>query len=204
MAERLAASYEDYLKNVEKYKDYQKNTYLSMSLEEKIDFFDGIHTNQVPMFDENGNTLYTLWDYGEISGEFIRHPEMFSITDISKFLEMLDDACEEPSFMGDTLKVIRSIIRFYGKEAAVYLLTHLSDVPQRGKEYGLYYSLSYLITDDAAFPYLKEAAMSVDPSTQNFLHRIIKGEMNGVPKLSACAEGSALDRIHELETITAN
>lgn len=204
MAKRLAVSHEEYLKNVEKYKDYQKNTYLSMSLEEKIDFFDGIHTNHVPMFDEDGGTLWTLWDYGEISKEFIRHPEMFSITDISKFLEMLDDACEEPSFMGDTLKVIRSIIRFYGKDAAVYLLTHLSDVPEGGKEYGLYYSLGYLIADDAAFPHLKEAVVSVDPSVQNLLRHIIKGKIAGVPKLSACAEGTTLDRIHELEAIIAD
>ena len=129
MAYEPVKSHEEYLKILEKFKDYKKNTYQTMSLEEKIDFFDGIHTDHVPMFDENGNdTLGTLWDYGEISREFIQHPEMFSVSDISKFLEMLDDDCYQPSFMDDTLKVIRSIIRFYGKDGAEYLLTHLSEI----------------------------------------------------------------------------
>lgn len=167
MAYRPVQSHEEYLEILEQYKDYQKGAYRSMSLEEKIDFFDGIHTDHVPMFDENGNdTLWTLWDYGELTKDFIQHPEVFSVTDISKFIEMLDDDCYQPSFMDDTLKVIRSIIRYHGKDGAVYLLNHLSDVPQRGKEYGLYDSLQYLIVDDTAYPYLKEAVMAVEPSVQ--------------------------------------
>lgn len=202
MAYKPVQSHEEYLKILEKYKNYKKNTYQSMSLEEKIDFFDGIHTDHVPMFDENGNdTLGTSWDYGEITKEFIQHPEMFSLTDISKFIEMLDDDCYQPSFMDDTLKVIRSIIRFQGKDGAAFLLNHLSDVPECGKEYGLFGSIRCLIVDDITFPYLKEAITSVHSSVQKLVLQIINGKIKGVPCLTKYADGIVLERIRELEMI---
>ncbi|MBD5135479.1 MAG: hypothetical protein HDT39_05875 [Lachnospiraceae bacterium] len=205
MAYKPVESYEEYLKILENYKDYKQGTYQSMTLEEKIDFFDGIHTEHVPMFDEDGNdTIGTLWDYGEISKEFIQHPEMFSLDDISKFLEMLDDNCYQPSFMNDTLKVIRSIIRYHGREGAVFFLTHLSDIPEHGQEYGLCYSFRYLIVDDVAFPYLKEAVMFVNPSIQEFILKIINGEIAGLPALSKYAKGLELERIHELKMIISH
>lgn len=205
MAYEPVKSHEEYLKILENYKNYKKNTYQSMSLEEKIDFFDGIHTDNVPMFDENGNdTLGTLWDYNEIRKEFIQHPEMFSLADISKFIDMLDDDCYQPSFMDDTLKVIRSIIRHQGKDGAVYLLLHLSDVPERGKEYGLSDSLRYLIVDDVTFPFLKEALMLVEPSVQEFVRQIINGEIAGLPSLLKRAKEEYLERIQELEKIISH
>ena len=84
MAYRPVQSREEYLEILEQYKDYQKGAYRSMSLEEKIDFFDGIHTDHVPGSDENGNDMWTLWDYGELTKDFIQHPEVFSVSDISK------------------------------------------------------------------------------------------------------------------------
>ncbi len=202
MAYKFVESHEEYLVILGKYKNYKKNTYLTMSLEEKIDFFDGIHTNNVPMFDENGNdTLGTLWDYNEICKEFIRKPEMFSVTDISKFLAMLDDNCYEPSFMDDTLKVIRSIIRHYKTDGAVFLLTHLSDVPERGKQYGLCDSLRYLIVNDDTFPFLKAAVTQIDGSARELLREMINGEISGVTRLSEYAQGTELERIRELETL---
>ena len=205
MAYKSLESHEEYLKILEKYKGYKKNTYQSMSLEEKIDFFDGIHTDNVPLFDENGNdTLGTLWDYGEISKEFIQHPEIFSLEDISKFIDMLDDNCYQPSFMDDTLKVIRSIIRFQGKDRVMFLWRHLSDVPEQGKEYGLCDSLRYLIVDDVTFSYLKEAVTLVDSSVQEFVRQIIDGEVSGLKCLLKYAGGTELERIHELKKIISH
>ncbi len=202
MALKPVESHEEYLKIIEKFKDYKKGDYKSMSLEEKINFFDGIHTDNVPMFDEDGNdTLGTLWDYGELTKEFIEHPEMFSVNDISKFLEMLDDNCYQPSFMDDTIKVIRSIIRFYGKDGAVYFLTHLSEVPEHGVQYGLSDSLRYLICDDITFPFLKEALISVDKSVQKLAVQIINGEIDNLPCLLKFVEGKELERIEELKSI---
>lgn len=205
MAYKKIDSREEYLKNVEHYKELKKDTWQSMSLEEKIDFFDGIHTDHVPMFDENGNdTLWTLWNYGEICKEFIQHPEMFSVADISKFIDMLDDDCYQPSFMDDTLKVIRSIVRFHKKNGATYLLSHLSDVPEQGKEYGLCDSLHYLIVDDITFPYLKEAITFADESIRNILSQILHGEISGVTSPLEFAEDIERERIFELEMLISS
>lgn len=205
MAYQPVKSHEEYLKILENYRGYEKNMYQTMSLEEKIDFFDGIHTDHVPMFDEDGNdTLGTLWDYGQITKEFIGHPEMFSLGDITKFLEMLDDDCYQPSFMDDTVKVIRSIIRYHGREGAEFFLTHLSDVPERGKEYGFWYSLRALIVDDVAFPYLREAVLALDPATREKVRNIISGKTEGVPSLKKYAEGKVLERICELESLVGD
>lgn len=205
MAYAPIGSREEYLKNLEKYREFKKDTYQSMSVEEKIDFFDGIHTDNVPMFDENGNdTLWTLWNYGEIYKEFIQHPEIFSVTDISKFLDMLDDDCYQPSFMDDTLKVIRSIVRFHGKDAAIYLLSHLSDVPERGKEYGLCYSLRCLAVDDIAFSHLKEAVNVANVSVRNLLSQILHGEMAGVTSPLKYAQEVERERFYELDELISS
>lgn len=198
MAYEPVMSHEEYLEIVKQYKDYKKGTYRSMSLEEKINFFDGFHTDHVPMFDENGNDMPgTLPDYVDLMHEFIHHPEVFSLTDISKFLEMLDDDCYQPSFMDDTLKVIRSIIRFQGKAGAVYFLKHLPDVPQHGKKYGLHYSIHYLVADDSAFQYLKEAVSEVEPSVQALVIQSIKD-------LKSYTDETGLGRIRELEQIISH
>lgn len=201
MEHQALGSREEYLKNLEHYRALKKDAWQSMSLEEKIDFFDGIHTDRVPMFDENGNdTLWTIWNYGEICNEFIQRPEMFSISDISKFMEMLDDDCYQPSFMDDTLKVIRSIVRFYEKDGAIYFLSHLSDIPEQGKEYGLCDGLWYLIVDDITFSYLKEAIAVVDSSIRNLLFQILHGEISGA-SLWEFAEDIEQERLCELEAL---
>ena len=60
MAYEKIESHDEYLKTVEQYQDYEAGTYQSMTLEEKMDFFDGVHTNRVPLFDEDGDDMELL------------------------------------------------------------------------------------------------------------------------------------------------
>ena len=76
----------------------------------------------------------------------------------------------------------------------MYLLNHLSDVPQRGKEYGLYDSLHYLIVDDTAYPYLKEAVMAVEPSVQQQV-------CQSIDQLKTWVDDIGLERIKELKAV---
>lgn len=178
----------------------KKTAYQSLTLAEKIEFFDGIHTERIPLFDEDGDdTLWTLWNYGEIFKEFVQKPEVFSIPDILRFLQMLDDDCFELSFMDETLKVIRSIVRCYGKDGALYLLSHLADVPEQGKGYGLYYCLKYLVHDETTFPYLMEAAPFLDDSARDLLLRILHGQEPGVISPMRDSEETFRERFSELE-----
>lgn len=57
-----------------------------MTLEEKMIFFDGIHTDNVPLFDRDGNDMDTFNDYCDIEKEFLTNPQMFSLDDICSFI----------------------------------------------------------------------------------------------------------------------
>lgn len=102
MAYEKIKSHDEYLEVIEQYRDYEAGTYRSMSMEEKMDFFDGVHTNHVPLFDEDGDDMETADDYYAIRDEFLEHPEQFDLKHTSDFLKMLDDDCAQPSFM-DTI-----------------------------------------------------------------------------------------------------
>ena len=92
MAYEKIESHDEYLKTVEQYQDYEAGTYQSMTLEEKMDFFDGVHTNRVPLFDEDGDDMDTSDDYYAIRDAFLEHPEQFTLDHILDFIKMLDDA----------------------------------------------------------------------------------------------------------------
>ena len=136
---------------------------------------------------------------------------MFSLEDISKFIAMFDDNCFEISQMHDTLDVIFSIVKFQGRDGVVFLLNHLSDVPEQGKEFGLWYGLLDLMRDDVVFSYLKEVITLVDPSVRELVRQIIDGEVPGVEGLLEYFEenkehhkGNDLERIHELREIISH
>lgn len=98
---------------------YEAGTYESMTLNERIAFLDGIHTNNIPLFDEDGDDMETADDYYSIRDDFLNHPEQFSLNDIPAFLEMLDDSCYQPSFMeihciSPRFLNIHHVTRFFG------------------------------------------------------------------------------------------
>ena len=55
---------------VEKYSDYEAGTYQYMTLREKMNFLDGVHTDNIPLFDEDGDDMDTSDDYYAIRDEF--------------------------------------------------------------------------------------------------------------------------------------
>lgn len=176
MAYQKIESHDEYLKIVEKYKDYKAGTYKSMTLKEKMEFFDGIHTDNVPLFDEDGNYMDTFDDYYLIEDEFLNHPEQFSLNDSLTFLEMLDDSCYQPSFMATITVIIHNIVRHYQLKGVVFLLSHLHEVPSRGYRLGLFVNIRRLITDDLTYEWMKNAIESVPFDTVKLIHNILNGK----------------------------
>ncbi len=175
-----------------------------------MDFFDGIHTNHVPLFDEDGDDLDTAEDYAAIRDEFLGRPEQFALTDISAFLEMLDDSCEQPSYMDTITKIIHNIARHYQSEGVEYLVSHLQEVPQRGYELGFIVNLRLLIQDDATYPFLKDAVGRINSDTAKRLRQILSGDVgtdaNGeesgiFPCFDPCGDETAATRKQELESL---
>lgn len=212
MAYTKIESHDEYLEVVEKYKDYEAGTYQLMTLEEKMDFFDGIHTDHVPLWDEDGDEMDTSDDYDAIRDEFLEHPEQFTLDNILDFMEMLDDDCYQPSFMDTIIKIIHNIVCYYQLEGVIYLLSHLHEVPSRGYVFGLFSNVRYLINDDSVYPLVKEALVQITPDDRKFVLQILKGtdlpkvlgidhENRKFPILRECGNEIELGRKAELEDI---
>lgn len=77
--------------------------------------------------------------------------------------------------METILKIIHNIIRFYELEGAVYLLSHLREVPSRGYVYGLFWNIRYLIKDDSVYSFVKEALGQISSDDSEFVLQILKG-----------------------------
>lgn len=210
MAYTRIESHDEYLKMVEKYQDYEGGTYESMTLKEKMDFFDGIHTDHVPLFDEDGDDMETADDYYAIRDEFLEQPEEFLLDNILDFMAMLDDECYQPSFMDTIVKIIHNIVRYYQLEGVIYLLSHLREVPSRGYVLGLFSSVRCLLSDDAVYPFVKEALVQLAPNDREFFQQILEGtdmpkilgienEARKFPILNECGNEVELGRKAELE-----
>ena len=59
MAYEKIKSHEEYLKIAERYQDCKPDAYKSMSFQEKMDFFAGVYTDNILLWDENGDELPT-------------------------------------------------------------------------------------------------------------------------------------------------
>ncbi len=214
MAYQKITSHDEYLEIVEKYQDYEAGTYQSMTLKEKMDFFDGIHTDNVPLFDEDGDDLETADDYASIKDEFLNHPEQFSLEDISAFLEMLDDSCYQPSFMDTILTIIHNIVKQYQSDGVVYLLTHLHEVPARGYGYGLFFTLRQMMEDDETYQLMKNAVGLAASDDLRLIQKIFAGKdmpevlgpdgkTSRFPVFDECGDEKVRKRKQELENLIA-
>ncbi len=214
MAYEKTESHDEYLKAVEQYEDYEAGTYQSMTLEEKMDFFDGVHTNHIPLFDEDGDDLETSDDYYAIRDAFLEHPEQFTLNHILDFMKMLDDECYQPSFMETIIKIIHNIVCYYQLEGVTYLFSHLREVPSRGYEYGMFWNVRYLIKDDSVYPLVKEALTQINSNDSEFVLQILEGtnmsailgidgETRKFPLLSECGDEIEMKRKAELEDVVS-
>lgn len=203
-------SYDEYLKIVEKYSDYEAGTCQSMTLKEKMNFFNAVHTDSIPLFDEDGDDLETSDDYYSIRDEFVNHPEQFSLNNILAFLEMLDDSCYQPSFMENITTIIHNIVRYYQLEGVNFLLSHLSVVPEKAYLFGLFVNMRCLIKDEETYQLMKEAIKLAKPDTVILVQKILSGEDmpevlgSKFPIFDECADEIELKRKQELEDIISS
>lgn len=94
-----------------------------MSLQEKMDFLDGVQKEFIPIFDENGNDMNTLCDFWSIQQELKENPQLFKIEDMTALMHMLDDECFECDMMHQLVIIIRRIAVYYGTEGVCFLFS---------------------------------------------------------------------------------
>lgn len=147
---------------MEKYKDYQCGTYKSMSLQEKMDFLDGVQKEFIPIFDEDGMDMDTLSDFWSIQTEFEENPQMFIMENMAALMHMLDDECFELSMMHQLASIICRIAVHYGREGVCFLLEHFDEVPREGIWHGHFRVMQFLMRD-TYYSLLKEAVVQCAP-----------------------------------------
>ena len=143
---------------MEKYKDYRRGTYESMSLQEKMDFLDGVQKEFIPIFDKNGNDMDTECDFFSIQKEFKENPQMFTMENMVALMHMLDDECFEPDMMHQLVIMIRRIAVYYETKGICFLLEHFYEVPKEGMWYGHFRIMQSLMNEEY-YPLLKKAVM---------------------------------------------
>lgn len=165
----------DYEELIEKFSDYKAGTYKTMSLKEKMDFLNGVHTEKVAIFDEEGDDMDTLQDFWDIEDDFLNKPQLFSLNDILSFINMLDDWCFELSWMEHVVDIIVNIACFYKINGIVFLLSNLKNVPEKGRLFGQFRVMQRLLAENI-YPIVKEAVKQINPSDRMLLLHILEGE----------------------------
>lgn len=165
----------DYEERIEKFRNYKAGTFKTMSLKEKMDFLDGVHTEKVAIFDEKGSDMDTLQDFWDIQDEFISNPQLLSLNDILSFINMLDDWCFELSWMDHLVDIIVNIAYFYKIDGIVFLLSNLKNVPERGRLHGQFRIMQRFLTENI-YPIVKEAVKHINQSEKILVLYILEGE----------------------------
>ncbi|WP_313129893.1 hypothetical protein [Anaerocolumna sp.] len=159
----------------EKLRDYKAGTYKTMSLKEKMDFLNGVHREEVEIFDEEGKDMDTLQDFWDIEDDFLNNPQQFSLNDILSFINMLDDWCFELSWMEQVVDIIVNIACFYRINGIVFLLSNLKNVPEKGRLFGQFRVMQRLLAENI-YPTVKEAVKQINPSDRMLVLYILEGE----------------------------
>lgn len=162
---------------MEKYKDYRRGTYKSMSLQEKMDFLDGVQKEFIPIFDDDGMDMDTLVDFWDIQKEFAETPQMFATEDMVTLLHMFDDECFEITMMHELARIICRIAVHYGKEGICFLLEHLDEVPKEGRWHGYVRVTQFLMAGEDYF-LLKEAVTQCTQPGRELLLAILSDSLN--------------------------
>lgn len=162
---------------MEKYKDYRRGTYKSMSLQEKMDFLDGVQKEFIPIYDDDGMDMDTLVDFWDIQKEFTETPQMFEMENMVTLLHMFDDECFEITMMHELARIICCIAVHYGKEGICFLLEHLAEVPKEGMWHGHVRVMQFLMAGEDYF-LLKEAVTQCTQPGREQLLAILSDSLN--------------------------
>ncbi len=154
---------------MEKYKDYRRGTYKSMSLQEKMDYLDGVQKEFIPIFDEDGMDMDTLVDFWDIQREFAEAPQMFTVENMVALLHMFDDECFEITMMHELARIVCGIAVHYGKEGICFLLEHLDEVPKEGMWHGHVRVMQFLMAGEDYFLLKEAVTRCVQPGREQLL-----------------------------------
>lgn len=154
--------------------NYQPGDYKAIALSEKIDFLHRVHTEEVSLWDEDGNDNDIWKDYHIVQDELLNHPEVFGFEDILHIMKIFDDDCFELSWQLNLARMVSCSISYKGKSGIDFYLRNLQAVPANGRFHGWHFPVQWLIAEET-FSDLKEALQEQTPEIKKIILQILDG-----------------------------
>jgi len=140
---------------------------------EIIEFMRKIFTEEILMFDENGDDWSPEYEkYVKLEEYLIKHPEFFILESIPKLLELFNDFSYSINVMDSYTNIVSNIIIYYKEEGVHEYFNNIDIVTPRGRLYGKYMVVRNLLHDD--YELLENAIMKEDIRIKEAAKKIIK------------------------------
>lgn len=158
------------------WKSYKKGCCYAMSVEDKLDFIEGVQKEFIPIFDENGNDMYTYWDHYEILNELRENPKLLSVEHIKRLMIIMDDDCFEPSWQKILAEVLLGLILAYNDEGIECYLQSLPKLPTNAHWWGCSMLIYWITEDKKGYDLLKKSLPKQTSYIQNQMLSILEEE----------------------------
>ena len=146
----------------------------SMDLPGKIDFLHRVHTEEVSLWDEDGNDNEIWEEFHAVQQELLAHPERLGEEDLLHIMRIFDDDCFELSWQLNLAKLVYNNCLYYGGERMRVYLRHLNEVPPNGRLHGWHFPVQWFL-DEKTFPAFQEAVREQPEEVQQAVLGILEG-----------------------------
>lgn len=143
-----------------------------MSVSEKIEFLHLVHTEEISLWDDDGNENEIWKDYDAVQDELLARPEVLDCGDILHVMRIFDDGCFELSWQLNLAKILTRSCLYHGKERIALYLRHLEEVPSGGRFHGWHIPMGWLAGDEN-LPVFKAALEEQSPETKETILTIL-------------------------------
>ena len=158
------------------WKFYEKGSCYAMSVEDKLDFIEGIQKEFIPIFDEDGNVMHTNWDHFEILNQLRDNPKLLSVEHIERLMLIMDDDCFELSWQKILAQILYGLILTYNDEGIECYLQNLPKLPSNAHWWGCSMLIYWIIEDEKGYGLLSKSLPKQTPVIQNQILSILEEE----------------------------
>ncbi|MCI8565068.1 MAG: hypothetical protein HFI39_01915 [Lachnospiraceae bacterium] len=154
--------------------NYKVGDCKKMCVSEKIDFLHKVHTEEISLWDDDGNDNEIWNDYHMVQDEFLQHAELLHCEDVLHIMKIFDDDCFEISWQFHLAVMLYRNCVHYGTNRIAFYLQHLQEIPSNGRFHGWHFPIQWLM-DEKSFLLLKEAVQEQTAETKKLVSQILDG-----------------------------
>lgn len=138
---------------IEDWKKYPKEGYKEFSVDDKLDFHNGVQSGFIPTVIEHGKDhhyvfFHTDKDHFDMLLELRNHPQQFELEHIPKIIGMIDDDCYELSWQKMLAEMVYGIILHYREKGLSCYLRYLPEISRNSYFHGCEIILGWLWNTD--------------------------------------------------------